>query len=247
MKKLSLALVATLFFVCQSQSAIVLEFFQGTSVNDTTLSLTPYPNDTVTLVAGGSMQFVQVAMHQTAPTTVLDANNGLAAWLIQGQYGPNQMGNWVVPATVPGGVGTTPVCNVSDPNTYTSIRAYPGSCDSCSGRNETTAFAFRFGGLNLNPPPSPSVDANGRIFLGTFALRSYAGSPGTSNSSIIFQDPHPAAAAIDNITDNSDNLDALLFANGATYPLGITVVPEPTSLVLTSLIVGGAIAMRRRR
>src|SRR5262245_44763565 len=123
MKKLSLALLAVLLFVGQSQAGIVLEFFQGTSVNDTTLSLTPFPNNTVTLVPGGPMQFVQVAMLQTAPTAILNDLNGLAAYRILGVYGPNQTGNWVVPATVPGGNGTLPLCNVADP-TYTLDRAY---------------------------------------------------------------------------------------------------------------------------
>src|SRR5262249_49428037 len=166
MKKLSLALATAFLFVGQSQAAIVLEFFQGTSVNDTTLSLTPFPNDTVTLVPGGPRQFVQVALHQTAPTAVLTATDGLAQYLLQGDYGPNQMGNWVLPSNPPGGF--TPVCNVADSNAYSLVRQYR-CIFPCQVVNETTAMAFRFGGLSLNFPPSPSVDANGRFFLGTFA------------------------------------------------------------------------------
>src|SRR5262249_25132593 len=159
-------------------------------------------------VPGGPRQFVQVALHQTAPTTVLDMNNGISAWLIQGEYGPNQPGNWVVPSTSGLPTGSTPVCNVSDPGIYSLRRGYirPGGQPG----TETSALSFVFGGLNLNPPPSPSVDANGRYFLGTFALQSYAGSPGTTNSSIIFRDPNPNNP-IAFYPDDGTNLDSILF------------------------------------
>src|SRR5262249_49618506 len=209
-------------------------FFQGTSVNDTTLSLTPFPNDPVTgqptvniaMCNGFQMNaFVQVALHQTGPTSILTANNGLAAYLIQGVFGSSGAGgspdpNYRVPATVAG--GTSPVCNVADPGIYSLVRSYRlGPNGSMPGGNENTATAFRFGGLNLNPPPSPSVDANGRIFLGTFSLKAPSSAPG-GPTSIVFQDGNPAAGTIDNITDNGDNLDALLF-NGTTYKLTICV------------------------
>src|SRR5262245_28766712 len=122
MKKLSLALATTLLFVGQSRAAIVLEFFQGTSVNDTTLSLTPFPSNTVTLVPGGPMQFVQVAMHQTAPTSVLTPNNGLYFYYVQGVYGLNQPGNWIVPATVPG--GTAPLVDTWAAYGHSVFRSY---------------------------------------------------------------------------------------------------------------------------
>src|SRR5262245_11567387 len=136
MKKLSLALATAVLFVGQSHASIVLEFFQGTSVNDTTLSLTPFPNNTVTLVPGGSRVFVQVAMHETAPTTLLDASNGgLDPSAVQGVFGSNQPGNWVVPATTPGGSGTLPACDT--PYSYV-FRAYlTGPNGSMGGGNET--------------------------------------------------------------------------------------------------------------
>src|SRR5262249_45482246 len=147
MKKLSLALATALLFVDQSRASIVLEFFQGTSVNDTTLSLTPFPNNTVALVPGGPVQFVEVAMHQTAPTNILTPTNGLAIYLIQGVYGPNQPGNWVVPATVSG--GTAPIVNNLGYG-YDLIRSYrTGPDGSMPGGNEGTATAFRFGGLDF--------------------------------------------------------------------------------------------------
>src|SRR5262245_12435673 len=78
--------------------AIQLEFFVGASINDTVLSGIPFPNDamtgqpTVQLNSTGSTAFVQVALHQTAPTTLLDAADGLAAYLIQGIYDVGQAG-----------------------------------------------------------------------------------------------------------------------------------------------------------
>lgn len=242
------ALLVGLFAAAPARAAIILEFFQGTGVNDTVLSLTPFPNDTVTLVPGGPRQFVQVAMHQTAPTNLLTPDDGLSDFFIQGDYGPNQMGNWVVPSTGGPPNGTIPLCHVADPLNYSLVRAYrtgPGGINP--GGTESTATAFRFAGLGTGAPPHPSVDANGRIFLGTFALQSHSGSPGTANSSIVFRDPNPAPLVIDNITDMGDNLDAILFANGTTYPLNITVVPEPTSLFLSSLVVGGVVGLRWRR
>src|SRR5262249_6234106 len=206
-------------------------FFQGTSVNDTTLSLTPFPNDPVTgqptvniaMCNGFQMNaFVQVALHQTGPTSILTANNGLAAYLIQGVFGSSGAGgspdpNYRVPATVAG--GTSPVCNVADPGIYSLVRSYRlGPNGSMPGGNENTATAFRFGGLNLNPPPSPSVDANGRIFLGTFKL--VANPNAMALTSIVLQDPNPAPGTINNIADDGTNLDALLF-NGTTYTLPI--------------------------
>src|SRR5262249_20181665 len=160
-----LTLVTAFLFVGQSRAAIVLEFFQGTSVNDTTLSLTPFSNNTVTLVPGGPTQFVQVAMHQTAPTNILTPTNGVNPFLIQGVSGPREPGNWVVPEFVFGSQHV-PICNVAD-TTYSLVHAYrTGVNGSMSGGTETTATAFRFGGVTLNPPPSPSVDANGRFFIG---------------------------------------------------------------------------------
>src|SRR5262249_16016935 len=138
MKKLSLALATAFLFVGQSQASIVLEFFQGTSVNDTTLSLTPFPNDTVTLVPGGALQFWQGALHQTPPRNILDDNNGLVTFNFLAVYGPGQTGNWVVPATFPGGAGTVPVCGIANP-AYTLGRAYrTGTYGNMPGGNETT-------------------------------------------------------------------------------------------------------------
>jgi hypothetical protein len=143
-----------------AQGALVLEFFAGTSVNDTVINLGS-PLSAVNVPAGGSA-FVQVVLRQTAPTNLLDATDGLSAYLVQANYGPGQAGVYRVPATVSG--GTTPQVNVANPGVYSLVRAFRPA-----GTNENTATGVRFGGLNLNPPPSPSVDANGRIFLGTSA------------------------------------------------------------------------------
>src|SRR5262249_11043699 len=106
------------------------------------------------------------------------------------------------------------------------------------GSNQSTATSALLGGLNANVAnsPSPSVDADGRIFLATFRIEPFP--PGSAQ--LDFRAPTPAPSFIDNVTDMGDNLDALLF-NGTTYPLNITVVPEPTSLVLTSLVAGGLV------
>jgi len=232
-KHIALALLIAFSFVGPARAGITLEFFQGTSQNDTTLSLLPFGPDpgtglpTVFLPDPSSTAFVQVALHQTAPTTLLDNGNGLAAFLIQGLYGPGQPGNYTVPATVPGGGGTLPVVNVADTNSFTLVRNYRmGAGGLFPGGTEATATAFRFGGLNLNPPPSPTVDANGRIFLGTFMLQA-SNSLSPSLTSIILEDPIPAANGINCITDMGDNIDAVLFAGGTSYTLPIRVGPRP--------------------
>jgi len=252
--KFALVLAIGVFAAGQARAGIVLEFFQGTNQNDTTLSLVPFPNDPVTgqptvqLCEGMTQAFVQVALHQTGSTTVINPDNGLAAYLIQGVYGPGQPGLWVVPGVT--ATSTIPVCNVADPSVYSLLRSFrTGPGGNMSGGNQNTATAVRFGGLNLNPPPSPSVDANGRIFLGTFKLQ-LSSLSAVGLSSITFQDPNPAPGTIDNITDMGDNLDALLF-NGTTYTLPIRVgvldCPEPSSFVLLGLIGAGAVGMRLRR
>src|SRR5262249_15969230 len=156
-----------------AHAGIVLEFFQGTSVNDSTLSFMPFPTDPVTgqptvifPAVAGQFAFVQVALHQTGSTNVLNSGDGLAPYLIQGVFGYNGAAgtgpdpSYRVPATIPG-TGTSPICYVSDPGTYSLLRAYRiGPNGNMPGGNESTATAFRFGGLNLNPPPSPSVDSN---------------------------------------------------------------------------------------
>jgi hypothetical protein len=206
-----LLLTATL--ASTAHAAMVLEFFKGSSINDVSLN-TAQPISGLNFNLGDPDQFVQVALHQTSPTTLLGAN-GLAAYLIQGVYGPGQVG--IVPATVAG--GTAPQCNVAAFGTYSLVRAYrTGVNGSSPGGNENTATAFRFGGLNLNPPPSPSVDDNGRMFLGTFQVHAQ----NQGSSSIVFQDPNPAAGTIDNIADDGSNVDAVLF-NGTTYTLTINV------------------------
>src|SRR5262249_11125777 len=158
--------------------------------------------------------------------------------LIQGVFGYNGAAgtgpdpSYRVPATIPG-TGTSPICYVSDPGTYSLLRAYRiGPNGNMPGGNESTATAFRFGGLNLNPPPSPSVDSNGYFFLGTFRINDADISFGNLTS-INFGDPNPSPGTIDNITDSGVNLDALLF-NGTTYSLPIRtgVIPEPSSFVL---------------
>jgi len=249
------AVIAGIFTAVPAQAAITLEFFVGTTLNDGTLSTTAFPNDpvtglpTVALPTPGSTAFIQVAMHQTGGTP-MDASNGLAAFLMQAVYGSGQAGQFVVPATVVGGSGTLPVVDVNgnNPGIYSLVRAYRiGPGGNMNGGNETTATAVRFGGLNLNPPPSPSVDANGRIFLGTLKVQATAASTAVL-SDLTFVDPNPAASTVDNITDNGDNLDALLF-NGTTYTLPIRVgpVPEPSSFVLAGLVASGAIGLRLRR
>lgn len=259
--KFALALALGVSAAGSAHAGLVLEFFVGTSQNDSTLSFVPFPNNPltghpmVTLGSPGQSAFVQLALHQTGSTNVLNANDGLAAYLIQGVFGPNGAAGigpdpaYRVPATLAG--GTTPVCNVSDPGTYSLVRAYrTGPNGSMSGGNENTATAFRFGGLNLNPPPSPSVDANGYFFLGTFRLTATTSSGFTS---IVFQDPNPAPGTIDNITDSGIDLDAILFG-GNMYPLTICAptlagcpTPEPSSFVLLGLIATGAVGVRLRR
>ncbi len=229
-----------------AQAGIGLEFFVGTSQNDTTISGVSFPGGAMTLTQGGAPGFIQVVLRQTAPTTLLDANDGLAAYLTQGVYGANQPNTFIVPATNGLPTGTTPVVNVANPGTYSLVRSYrTGVNGSSPGGTAATATAVRFGGLNLNPPPSPSVDANGRIFLGTVRIDPNNLLLTTQNSSIIFQDPNPAPGTIDNITDMGDNIDAVLY-NGQTYTLPITVnpVPEPAGILVIGFLATGVLARR---
>src|SRR5262249_34612169 len=208
--------------------------------------------NTLTMTVGGPDAFVQVALHQTpAGGGPLSASDGLAAYLLQGVYDASvpgwNPGVFNIPATVPGGTGTLPSANLAD-MTYSLVRTYrTGSGGSMNGGNESTATAFRFGGLNLNPPPSPSVDANGLMFLGTFQIHPVAG----GNSAISLRDPNPGVTTIDNITDMGVNLDTIIFGVGGStqYVLGVNVaaVPEPSSFILGGLIFSGAIGARLRR
>ncbi len=235
--------------IAVAHAGIALEFFVGTSQNDTTISLVPFPGGTMTLTQGGGPGFIQVVMRQTAPTTLLDATDGLAAYLKQGVFGANQANTFIVPATNGLPTGTTPVVNVADPGTYSLVRSYrTGVNGSTAGGTAATATAVRIGGQNLNPPPSPSVDANGRIFLGTLRIDPNNLLLTTQNSSIIFQDPNPAPTTIDNITDMGDNIDAVLY-NGQTYTLPITVhaVPEPGGFLLSMMLAAGLLSRRLRR
>lgn len=243
------AVLAGVLTASPARAAIVLQFFVGTAINDTVINTgSPITAGTpLTVPTDGTNRFVQVVMTQTAPTTLLDATDGLAAYLVQAIYAvPSTV---FVPATNGLLTGTTPVVNVADPGTYSLVRSYRTGLNGVNpGGTAGTATAFRFGGLNLNPPPSPSVDANGQIFLGTFALRgnNMGGSP--DNTQVTLADPNPAITTIDNITDMGDNIDAVLF-NGATYQVSLTVlpVPEPTSFVLAGLVATGAIGLRLRR
>jgi hypothetical protein len=235
-----------------ARGGISLEFYRGTSQNDTTLNLAqpinagnplivnPIPGPTS---GAGIDAFVQVALRQTAPTTLLDAGDGLAAFLVQGVF--DGSGSYFIPATS-GVAGTVPIVNVANQGTYSLVRSYrTGPGGNTAGGNQTTATAFRFGGLNLNPPPSPSVDANGRIFLGTFAIEGNNLGAVPVNATITLQDPNPAPATIDNITDMGDNIDAVLF-NGATYPVPMIVnpVPEPAAVWFVEILA--LVALRRQ-
>src|ERR1051325_1570732 len=218
-KRYSLGLAALCCAWCVPvRAGMVLEFFTGTSVNDTIITVAN-PLTPVTLHPGES-SFVQVVMRQTNPTALFDGADGLAAYLVQGIYGSGQAGVFIVPASNGFPTGTSPKVNVAYSPPYSLVRSYrTGVNGSSTGGTAATATAFRFGGLNLNPPPLPTVDANQRIFLGTFQIDAV----GAGSSSIVFADPNPAPGTVDNITDNGDNIDAVLF-NGATYPLPIHVI-----------------------
>jgi hypothetical protein len=256
------AVIAGIFTAVPAQAGLQLEFFVGVSQNDTALSFTPFPNDPVTGMPTLSLdstiandtKFVQVALHQTAGTTILDVNNGIAAYLIQGVFGNSGVAgspdpDYRVQATAVN--GTTPICNVADPGTYSLVRAYRlGPQGNMSGGNEATSTAFRFGGLNLNPPPSPSVDAGGYFFMGTFRVTKNAGATPGDLTFVRVQDPNPAPSTIDNIADDTTSLDTLLFNGNATVynlPIRILPVPEPSSFVLAGLVASGAIGLRLRR
>ena len=207
-----LILVAILGSGSIARGGITLEFFQGTSINDTFLSLNPWPGGVVSLAAGGSA-FVQVALHQTAPTSLLEPSDGLGAYLIQGNYAAGSPCVFRMPATVAG--GSIPRCSVADTGNYSTVRGYrTGTNGSQSGGNESTATAFRFGGFLLGDPAIP--DGTGRIFLGTFEIKAL----GSGSSSITFVDPNPATP--DNQTVYGDDIDAVMF-NGTMYTLPIQV------------------------
>src|SRR5262249_19445159 len=150
-----------------AQAGLVLEFFEGTASNNSTLSGIPFPNDfitglpTVELPNIGSTAFVQVALHQTAGTTILNSNNGLAAWFFQATYdAATQPGNWIVPGIT--ATSTLPNAGIADTN-YSPVKTFRiGPGGSMNGGTQDTATAFRLGGLYGLPPPSPGPDANGR-------------------------------------------------------------------------------------
>src|SRR5262245_33500593 len=115
------------------RAGIVLEFFQGASVNDTTLSLTPFPNNTVTLVPGGPVAFVQMAYHQIpAAGGPIATGNGLFEFSVQAAYPAGFQSTALIAGLTP--TSNLPVYGMGIPDALGPLRYFQPL-----GSNQSTA------------------------------------------------------------------------------------------------------------
>ena len=231
------------------RASLVLEYIQVNSIN---ASLSNGPALTSLVMTSGQSYFLQVVLRDTLgsgpefgqPSTVpWNTNGGLA--------GPGSLGLGFFFVQI----DAVPFVAVV-PNSFLGnaqlISATYGSISGGSGPPVLT----QIGGIvnaGYEPGDVPDPTHQNRIGLFNFRINALANGSGTFH----LRDPNPLSAQVDNalLIDADLNLDpnpgtlqpidTLLFSDTGTFPttktydLPITVVPEPSSMMLASMAAVG--------
>jgi hypothetical protein len=122
------------------------------------------------------------------------------------------------------------------PNSAANGGPFQFGTSSTSGANTSTAAATVHA-FNT-PGTGVTADSNGRVLLGSFTFSGLA----LGSTAVLTADP---TATNDNVLANGTALDSLIHYNAASVT--VTAVPEPGTLLLTTLLATGVAGARLRR